>query len=91
MSDFSTNLKKLRRKATLSQDQLAERLNVTRQTVSSWERGKSYPDLDMLVQICDALHTTPDRLLYPPESEDVRVQRRSSTPRSFKKQGSRSL
>ena len=31
------------------------------------ETGKSSPDLDLLVQICDALHTTPDRLLYPPE------------------------
>jgi transcriptional regulator with XRE-family HTH domain len=67
MSDFSTNLKKLRKKENMSQDSLAEQLNVSRQTVSSWERGKSYPDLDMLVLICDALHTTPDRLLYPPE------------------------
>lgn len=67
MSDFSINLKKLRKKENMSQDSLAEQLNVSRQTVSSWERGKSYPDLDMLVRICDALHTTPDGLLYPPE------------------------
>lgn len=67
MSDFSTNLKALRKKASLSQDSLAERLNVSRQTVSSWERGKSYPDLDLLVQLCDALRVTPNELLYPPE------------------------
>lgn len=65
MSDFSTNLKALRKRADLSQDTLAEQLCVSRQTVSSWERGKSYPDLDMLVHICEALHATPNELLYP--------------------------
>lgn len=67
MSDFSTNLKALRSRAELSQDALAEQLCVSRQTVSSWERGKSYPDLDMLVRLCDALRVTPNELLYPPE------------------------
>lgn len=69
MSDFSTNLHALRKKAELSQDALAEQLCVSRQTVSSWERGKSYPDLDMLVRLCDALHATPNELLYPPEKQ----------------------
>ena len=65
MSDFSSNLRRLRKKARLSQDALAERLSVSRQTVSSWERGNSYPDLDMLVRISDALATDPNELLYP--------------------------
>ena len=69
MSDFSDNLKRLRKKASLSQDTLAEKLRVSRQTVSSWERGKSYPDLDMLVQISEALHTSPNELLYPPQRD----------------------
>lgn len=72
MADFSVNLKRLRKKADLSQDALAEKLCVSRQTVSSWERGKSYPDLDMLVQIGDALHTTPNELLYPPPEDKRR-------------------
>ena len=55
MSDFSSNLRRLRKRAGLSQDALAEKLSVARQTVSSWERGNSYPDLDMLVRISDAL------------------------------------
>ena len=59
MSDFSANLKELRKQANMSQDSLAEQLSVSRQTVSSWERGKSYPDLDMLVRICEMLHVTP--------------------------------
>lgn len=65
MSDFSSNLRRLRKRAGLSQDALAEKLSVTRQTVSSWERGNPYPDLDMLVHISDALATDPNELLYP--------------------------
>ena len=65
MSDFSSNLRRLRKRTGLSQDALAEKLSVTRQTVSSWERGNSYPDLDMLVRISDALATDPNELLYP--------------------------
>ena len=42
MSDFSSNLRRLRKRTGLSQDALAERLSVTRQTVSSWERGVSH-------------------------------------------------
>ena len=69
MSDFSANLKRLRKRAERSQDSLAEELQVSRQTVSGWERGRSYPDLDMLLRLCDALHATPDQLLYPPEKQ----------------------
>lgn len=69
MSDFSANLKRLRKRAERSQDSLAEELQVSRQTVSGWERGRSYPDLDMLLRLCDALHATPDQLLYPPERQ----------------------
>ena len=65
MSDFSSNLRRLRKRTGLSQDALAEKLSVARQTVSSWERGNSYPDLDMLVHISDALATDPNELLYP--------------------------
>ena len=65
MSDFSSNLRRLRKKAGLSQDALAEKLSVSRQTVSSWERGNSYPDLDMLVRISDVLSTDSNELLYP--------------------------
>ena len=70
MSDFSANLKELRKQANMSQDSLAEQLSVSRQTVSSWERGKSYPDLDMLVRICEILHVTPNKLLYPSEKRN---------------------
>ena len=42
MSDFSSNLRRLQKRTGLSQDALAEKLSVTRQTVSSWERGVSH-------------------------------------------------
>lgn len=67
MSDFSSNLKRYRKRAAPSQEQLAEQLDVTRQTVSSWERGNSYPDLDLLVRLADVLKISPNDLLYPPE------------------------
>lgn len=67
MSDFSSNLKRYRKRAALSQEQVAEQLDVTRQTVSSWERGNSYPDLDLLVRLADVLKVSPNDLLYPPE------------------------
>ena len=75
MSDFSSNLRRFRKKAGLSQDALAEKLSVSRQTVSSWERGNSYPDLDMLVRISDALATDPNELLYPNQKRRSGVSR----------------
>ena len=59
----------LRKEKGLTQAELAERVGVTGGAVSKWERGRSYPDLDMLLRLCDALHATPDQLLYPPEKQ----------------------
>ena len=52
---FGDNLKKLRRSAGMSQQQLADRLCVVRQTVSKWEKGISVPDCEMLVRISGIL------------------------------------
>ena len=48
-------IKKLRTEQGLSQDELAERIHVVRQTVSKWERGTSVPDADSLVALARAL------------------------------------
>ena len=77
MSDISKNLKKYRIKNKLTQDQLAARLNVTRQAVSNWENNKSYPDLDMVVRLAEALDTDVNNLLYPEERERKRASWRS--------------
>ena len=64
MAKISKNIKKARQKQSLTQDALAETLHVTRQTVSSWETGRTQPDLDMLLQLCTALDVPAEELLY---------------------------
>ena len=53
----------LRKAAGLSQDQLAEALNVSRQSVSKWELGESVPDLSRLVALSELFHVSLDALL----------------------------
>ena len=65
---IGTNLKKCRTARSLTQEELAQRLHVTRQTVSSWKRNNSHPDLDQLASIAAALDTEVTVLLYGPEN-----------------------
>ena len=60
---LNENIKTLRKSKGLSQEELAVRLNVVRQTVSKWERGLSVPDSDMLIAISEALETPVSALL----------------------------
>ena len=66
MADFSANLKRHRQAAGMSQAQLAEKMNVTRQTISSWERGNSYPDLGSLTRLAEVLGVGVEELLCSP-------------------------
>ncbi len=54
---LNDNIKRLRKEKGLSQEELAEKLNVVRQTVSKWENGLSAPDAEMLLNIADVLDT----------------------------------
>ncbi len=60
---FSDNLKALRKKKGFTQEELAVRINVVRQTVSKWEKGLSVPDADMLLRICEVLEVSAEELL----------------------------
>lgn len=60
---LSEKLQTLRKAAGLSQEQLAEQLNVTRQAVSKWETGEGKPDIDNLLPLARLLQTTVDYLL----------------------------
>ena len=60
---LSENLKNLRKSKGLSQEELAIKLNVVRQTVSKWEKGLSVPDSEMLICIAAELDTTVTILL----------------------------
>ena len=61
----------LRKRKALSQQQLADRMNVVRQTVSKWEKDLSVPDADALVRLADALDVTVAELLGQPVREEA--------------------
>lgn len=60
---LNENLKTIRKQKGLSQEELAIRLNVVRQTISKWEKGLSVPDSDMLVKMADILEVSVGELL----------------------------
>ena len=57
------NIKMIRKQKGLSQEELAVKLNVVRQTISKWEQGLSVPDSELLVSLADALNTPVSVLL----------------------------
>ena len=60
---LSENLKRIRKENNLSQEQLAEKLGVSRQAVSKWESGQSYPEMDKVIQICKTFNFNMDELM----------------------------
>lgn len=60
---FNENLKTIRKEKGFSQEQLAVRLNVVRQTVSKWEKGLSVPDAEMLIELAEVLNVEVSDLL----------------------------
>lgn len=67
---LSEKIKKLRQENGLSQEELANKLNVVRQTISKWEKGLSLPDSDMLVNIAKVFGTTVSDLLDEKQPEN---------------------
>ncbi len=67
-NNLSNNLYLLRRGAGLSQEEFAEKLDVSRQAVSKWERGEAYPDTENLITISNMFGVTIDELL---KSENI--------------------
>ena len=60
---FSENLQFLRAQAGITQEQLAEELDVSRQSVSKWEGAQSFPEMDTLLRICGLYDVNLDTLL----------------------------
>ena len=60
---FGQNVQRLRRAAGLSQEELAERLGVTRQAVSKWERDSAYPEMEKLARMSRLFGVTVEALL----------------------------
>lgn len=60
----------LRKQKNLSQEEVAEKLNVTRQTISKWETDQSTPDLDKIIPLCDLYEISADYLLTGKETKE---------------------
>jgi transcriptional regulator with XRE-family HTH domain len=66
MANVGKTIRRLRTEKHLTQDDLAARLHVTRQTVSNYETGKSNPDVEMLISIAEVFETDVNCLIYGP-------------------------
>ena len=64
---FPENLQNIRKIKRLSQEKLAELMNVSRQAVVKWEGGKSYPDIKKLIELIKLFNVSVDELLNETE------------------------
>lgn len=74
--NLADNIKKIRKENNLSQEQLAEKLGVSRQSVSKWESGQAYPEMDKVLQICELFNLNMDELMKS-DLKEVRESRQS--------------
>lgn len=75
---LNENIKRLRKSKGLSQEELAIKLNVVRQTVSKWENGGGMPDISLLLPLCEILDITVEELMdgkksAPKETKKSRI------------------
>ena len=69
---FGENLKALRKNKGITQEELAARLNIVRQTISKWEKGQSVPDAEMLVKLAEVFEVPVSHLLGSRIESDAR-------------------
>lgn len=69
--NIGEKLLELRKSKQLSQEEVANKLNVTRQTVSKWETGQSMPDFDKILPICELYEISADELLSKTKNEKL--------------------
>ena len=67
--NFSEKLREIRKKEGISQEQLAEKIGVSRQAITKWETGKGLPDVENMVIIAEIFKTTIDELLVGPAAK----------------------
>lgn len=77
MAEVGKNIKKIRKERNLTQDDLAERLHCTRQTISNYENGKSEPNIALLVEIANVLEVEVNDLIYGPKKKENRRRQKS--------------
>ena len=79
MSSVGKNIQKFRKAKNITQEELAEELNVTRQAVSNWETDKTQPDVDTLTQLSEALDVTVEELIYGEQKAKLETVTRTVT------------
>lgn len=77
--NLGQRLLELRKSKQLSQEEVADKLNVSRQTVSKWETDQSTPDFDKIVPICNLYNITPDELFNGKKEEITEVIEKDDT------------
>ena len=86
--NLSENLKKIRKDNNLSQEDLAEKLGVSRQSVSKWESGAAYPEMDKVLELCKLFNLNIDELLNQDIKEvEQNRQSKSTIQKKKKKRG----
>ena len=76
---FAENLKQLRKEKQLSQEELAEILDVSRQAVSKWEQGFGYPEVEKLLLISNTLSVSLDSLMETEIAQNSNAQKQNET------------
>ena len=79
---FSATLKELREQNHVTQNELAEHLELTRSTIAGYETKGKQPDYERLLQIADYFHVSVDYLLKGSQQDTISVSRLSNTPES---------
>ena len=72
---LSENLQNLRKMKNMSQEELAEKLEVSRQAVSKWESGNGYPETEKIISICEIFDCSMDELVKGKISNDIKSER----------------
>jgi len=84
--ELSSQMKKYRAEAGLSQDALAEKIFVSRQTISNWETGKNYPDINSLLRMSEVFGISVDSLLKG-DMEEIKEMIKKEDQREFDQMG----
>ena len=82
--EISKCIKDARQNNNISQESLAEQLGVSRQTISSWENGKSYPDLVSIIKMTDIFNISLDKMLKEDKKLVNNMQEKMDTVKSNK-------
>ena len=77
MQYFGERLRDLRHEKHMTQKQLADKLNLSKGTISAYEQGKKYPSIEVLIKLCNILQVSADYLLGL--SDDMQLMRSNLT------------